>query len=172
MRNLFIVSTTLIAGLGASPVCTAQPSSQPEYSISKEFSSTTIIKRREVAAGSVIPINKRYPDLTAEEKALVHRWFESIGPEDEPPFPIDGLKPIYAAIAEAQAKLFVTGDLLLVATVGSDGEVTSVKAIGSPSPEIAKAGAAVLYGTRFKPALCKGSPCRMDFPLRYHFNVK
>jgi hypothetical protein len=49
--------------------------------------------------------------------------------------------------------------------------VSGVKAWGSPSPEMTKFAASVLLLTRFKPAICGGQKCRMDFPLKYLFIV-
>jgi hypothetical protein len=99
----------------------------------------------------------------------VHRWYESIAPGDEPPFPLDGLKPV---VWKGQAKLLGTGELFLIATVEANGVVAQVKAIGSPSPEMTKFASTVLLLTKFKPAVCAGRPCKMDFPLWYSFRVE
>ena len=77
-----------------------------------------------------------------------------------------------SAIARAQQKLLVTGKLILVASVGPDGNVTEVKAIGSPSPEMTQAAASIVAVSKFKPAICKGQPCRMEFPFRFNFVVR
>jgi hypothetical protein len=61
---------------------------------------------------------------------------------------------------------------MLIATVEANGEVSSVKAIGSPSPEMTKFASTILLLTKFKPAICSGHPCRMDFPLWYEFQVE
>lgn len=53
--------------------------------------------------------------------------------------------------------------------VGADGKVTEVKAIGSPGAEMVQYAGAVLILTKFKPAVCSGRPCRMEFPLRQYF---
>ncbi len=172
MRCSLVLGTTLAATLGAPSIGIAQ-SSPAEYSIREGRSSSSIVLRNpEVVTGSPIPINKRYRELTAAEKSIIHGWYENIEPDDEPPFPADGLRSIYVAVAKAQARLLVTGTLLLVATVGADGEVTSVKAVGSPSPEMTQFASGVLILTKFKPALCKGVPCTMDYPFMYDFKVR
>lgn len=91
---------------------------------------------------------------------------------DEPPFPADGLKPLLHAISKGQSKLLVRGELRLVADVGPDGSVLSVQALGSPSTEMTEFAASVLVLTKFKPAVCKGQPCKMQFPLYLNFDVR
>jgi len=151
--------------------CMAQ-TSNPEYSIKFENPPIGSHIRRDAVRGSPIPINRSYHELTPEQRASVHRWYESIAPGDEPPFPLDGLKPVHDAVRKGQAKLLVTGELFLIATVEANGVVAQVKAIGSPSPEMTKFASTVLLLTKFKPAVCAGRPCKMDFPLWYSFRVE
>jgi hypothetical protein len=47
--------------------------------------------------------------------------------------------------------------------------LSEVKAIGSPSPEMTQFAASVLLLTKFKPAICGGQPCKMDYPFRFAF---
>lgn len=95
-----------------------------------------------------------------------------MSPNDEPPFPVDGLPPIHEAIAEVQRRLLVHGALSMFADVDSGGGATSVSVYESPDPKLTQAAAAVLMLTKFKPAVCKGEPCRMSFPLRVAFKVE
>lgn len=82
------------------------------------------------------------------------------------------MKSILDVVRKGQEKLLVTGKLYLVATVEPNGKVSTVKAYGSPNPEMAKFASEVLLLTKFKPAVCGGRPCRMDFPLWYNFKVE
>src|SRR5258708_12304514 len=91
---------------------------------------------------------------------------------DEPPFPIDGLGPLYKAIAEVHKQLLrtrfglgVNGLLALHVQVDSQGRATSVSAYRSPDPEMTKYAAAVATLPKYKPALCGGHPFAMLFPL-------
>ena len=128
--------------------------------------------RRYRVEGGGIPFDKRYDEMTAEEKAAVKALYEKIEPGDEPPFPANGMLSIHDAVSRAQKKLAVTGDLTVVATVSPSGDVLQVKAIGSPSEPMVKFVAAILYRTKFKPAICHGVPCKMDFPIFYRFNLR
>lgn len=85
------------------------------------------------------------------------------------PFPAKGLKPVHTAMYKGQQKLGVEGELHLLATVDAQGNVEEVKTYDSPSPEMTQYAAAVVLGTKFKPAICSDMPCRMDFRFSYQF---
>lgn len=170
MKSL-VIALACIAPLCGTTVTLAQAPA-PEYTIRESEPRTGSNIRRAVVRGSPIPINKKYEELSAEQKDSLNQFYESMGPGDEPPFPADGLKPIHHAMAKAQQKFLVSGDLMLIAAVASDGNVTQVKAIGSPSPEMTKFASTVLLLTKFKPALCKGAPCTMDYPFHFKFQLE
>lgn len=91
---------------------------------------------------------------------------------DEPPFPRDGLRPVLNAVWQGQQRALATGDLVLMATVNGRGEVEEVKAYGAADPALVDFASRVLLQTPFKPALCAGVPCRMDFPLNLSLRVE
>ena len=161
----------LAAALLVAPICFAQTSS-PQYGIKDAVAPLGSNIKRYVTEGSQIPINKTYGELSLEEKMSVNRYYEKIEPGDEPPFPSEGLRPIQSAIAKVQSRLLVTGELILVVSVGADGNATEVKAVGSPSPEMTQAAASIILLTKYKPAICKGQPCKMDYPFRFNFVVR
>lgn len=146
--------------------------SKSEFGIREEEPRTGSMIKRYIVYGSALPVNKRYHEFTPEEKALLNQFYEKIEPGDEPPFPVDGLRPILEAVQKAQAKLLVQGDLILLVEVAANGEPTQVKAIGAPSPEMVNFAASLLLVTKFKPAICSGQPCKMEFPFRYNFRVE
>lgn len=170
VRTSLVVSLVLALLAGADG-CRAQQDG-PQYGIRMGHPPTGSSIRRYAVSPSSIPVNQTYGELSATDRAKLHQWWESIPDGDEPPFPREGLKPMFDAMRQAQQKLLVTGELLLVATVEADGQVSQVQAVGSPSPEMTRFSAALLTLTRFKPALCAGAACRMDFPLRYRFRVE
>jgi hypothetical protein len=150
----------------------AAQESRPEYGIRFERAEPRSILRGDAVRSSKIPINRTYSELTQREKNVVRSWYVDIPEADEPPFPSRGLKPILESISKGQQKLLVTGELFLIAVVGTNGKVTEVKAIGSPSPEMTTYAASVLMLTDFKPGLCRGQPCSMEFPLFQLFRVE
>jgi hypothetical protein len=125
----------------------------------------TLIKK-EIRWSSKIPLNRTYAQLTPEQKAEFHAMYESLPPGDEPPFPAEGLKAVFSAIKKAQEKLQARGDLNMAVTVGPDGKAKQVADYGSvDNPEMTKFAASVLLMTKFKPAVCAGAPCTMQFPF-------
>lgn len=153
----------------------AQAQEEPkrsQYSIKEDDPPTGSAIRRNAVGSFSVPINKRYDELSSEERQALNRSYEHIDEGDEPPFPAEGLKPLLKAIYAIQGKLLVTGKLFLVADVEPDGHVSQVKAEGSPSAEMTKYAGAALMLTKFKPAVCKGRPCKMQFPLEMIFKVR
>ncbi|MFN7547479.1 MAG: hypothetical protein ACK5U3_08380 [Pseudomonadota bacterium] len=166
----YIAVSAVVLGMLATPA--QGKSDTPQYGIKSDTPPTGSMIRREVVSGSRIPINRPYEKLTEAEREQVRSWYESMPATDEPPFPREGLMPILDALRKAQERLLVTGELFLIASVDSTGTVTRVRAIGSPSREMVKFAASVLLLTKFKPALCGGSPCAMEFPLSQRFQVE
>jgi hypothetical protein len=140
----------------------------PSYKLRDRAS---VDKLSSLTEGSLLPLDKRYRDLSPAERIILHQQWENIPAGDEPPYPIDGLRPIHVAIARAQQALNVMGSLDLVVNVDATGEVTDVKAIGSPSAEMTKYAAAVMFNTKFKPAVCGGRPCAMQYPFSFVFKL-
>lgn len=156
-------------------VATAFPAAAPAQDAPRTYglrepSGASAIQRY-LTTGSRIPINRRYADLSEPDKKILHEQWEDMAPGDEPPFPISGLRPIHAAMAKAQGALSVEGPLVLIASVSATGEVTEVQALGSPSAEMTKYAAAVLFNTKFKPAVCAGKACAMQYPFSFLFQT-
>lgn len=171
MSSRLAVPALALLAVGMLHTSAFAQSPQPEYGIRQDLPTTGSNIRRYTFSGSVIPINKRYHELSAEERELVNGYYEHVAPGDEPPFPAEGLRSIHDAVRKAQEHLRVRGDLTLIASVSPQGEVTQVEAIGSPSREITEFAATVLFSTKFKPAVCHGEPCAMQFPVYYSFRT-
>jgi hypothetical protein len=165
-----IRSLAVVLGNGIAASGMAQ-NAQPEYAIKEDAPRTGSHIRRNLMESQTIALNKRYQELSDEDRAKLHSWWESVPEGDEPPFPANGLKPIHSAMLKAQSKLLADGELFMIATVDANGDVTQVKAIGSPSPEMTKFAASVVGLTKFKPAICSGKPCQMDYPFNYKFKI-
>jgi hypothetical protein len=86
--------------------------------------------------------------------------------------PLEGLKPIVAAILKGQERYLARGELQLLVTVGPDGKGKNVTAYGKvDNPDMAKFASSVLLLTKFKPAICNGSLCKMQFPFQLKLKV-
>jgi hypothetical protein len=143
----------------------------PQYGIKEDMPRTGSHIRRDAVRPTNIAINRGYADLSPEERQRFLENYENLPAGDEPPFPVEGLRALLDPILKAQQKLLVKGDLFLIATIDAKGEVVEVKAIGSPSARMTKVAASIFYLTKFKPAVCGGSGCQMEFPLRLSFVV-
>jgi hypothetical protein len=121
---------------------------------------------RDKVIGNSIPLNRRYGEMTAEERRKVKDLYEAMPEADEPPFPIDGLTPVYEAVAKIVQKLQARGDMTLVVNVDASGQATGVQVLKAAEPELTRAVASILILTKYKPAVCAGAPCAMAYPFR------
>jgi hypothetical protein len=170
-RQFPILGTFTTLALALSAASFGQQLPPGEYGIKADPQTGSNIRRYAVKATG-IPINRRYDELTQEQKAIINAWYERIDPGDEPPFPARGLKPILDAVRQAQQKLLVSGELLLYASIDPAGDVDSLQVFASPDPQMTKFVSQVLVLTKFKPALCAGSPCRMEYPFTFSFTLE
>lgn len=171
MLNRTICATIVSACFVTTVASQTQPPPVAEYGI-KEAEPRTGSRIRKTAVGPTsIPINLSYDQLSPHSQAKFKQNYEDMAEGDEPPFPEGGLKVVLEPIHKLQSKLLVRGDLFLTAKVDASGVAQSVTAIGSPSPEMTKLASHVLMLTKFKPAMCSGQPCSMEFPLRMRFKV-
>jgi hypothetical protein len=132
-------------------------------------STGTMLKKR-LRWTSSIPLNKTYEQLSPEQKAEFRSLYAALPDEDEPPFPVKGLKPLFSAIQKGQDIMQARGQLDFVTTVGPDGKATHVDSLGGVMGVNAHAMseyvASVLMMAKYKPAICSGKPCTMQFPFK------
>src|SRR3990170_3274502 len=93
-------------------------------------SETGSILKRELRWKSKIPLNKTYDQFTPEQKAEFRALYAALPEGDEPPFPVQGLKPLFNAIKQGQNVLQARGELNLAVTVGPDGKALKVEDFG------------------------------------------
>ena len=143
------------------------------YSLKAELPEPGSFIRRANVKGSSVPFEKSYDQLTAEQQAMVKSVYEQLGPDDEPPYPLKGVAPIYKAIARGQDRILARGDLTIVVDVDAQGDATSVSVLRAPDDEqMVHFAARVLMLQKYKPGRCAGVPCSMQFPLRMTFDTR
>ena len=142
------------------------------YDLKQQAASTGTHLTRKVVSGSAIPINRRYADLMPDEQRLVKSHYEPMLPFDEPPFPANGLQPIFEAVRGIQHNLLASGELTMFVEIDANGDAVSVSVLKSPDPKLTQALAGVLMLTKYKPAICAGAPCKMGYPFRMKFTVE
>jgi hypothetical protein len=167
---LAAVSACLITSVSAQgtlpgevPVRSSSANS-PTRKFQEATSETGTILKKDLRWTSRIPLNKTYGQLTEAQKAELHKMYETLPAGDEPPFPAEGIKPIFNAIKNAQRVLQARGALDLAVTVGPDGKAIKVDDYSNlRSTQMADVAQQVLLLTRYKPGMCSGSPCTMQY---------
>jgi hypothetical protein len=122
------------------------------------------------AIRSTLPLNRRYAELDDAEKAWLRADYEDMPAGDEPPYPADGLLTVFTAIKDGMEKHGPLGTMTLVADVDSDGKVRHVDAFGKVDSDFAQFASRVLVAIPFKPGVCAGRPCNMQYVLRMEFS--
>jgi hypothetical protein len=143
-------------------------SAPTRYSNSATSSTGTILKQgpatHDIKWESEVPLNRVYGKLTDEERAHLHAMYSSLAPGDEPPFPLKGLKSIFTTIRLAQRQHQAVGELDMFVTVGPDGVPRKVESHGTVSnAKMTEVARQALMSTKYKPAMCHGTPCEMEF---------
>jgi TonB family protein len=112
-----------------------------------------------------VPPGRRWAELSAEQQALVRSWYAELPAGDEPPFPEDGMRRMALAVLEVFQDAGLLGRMSMFVTVEANGRVSGVDVV-QPHGSAAQRIAAALVAQRYKSGLCKGQPCRMQFPVR------
>ena len=167
------LTITVLAFAVCSGVAMAQDAAPPaRYTIKQASPSTgSNIPRNDVTSGA-IPVNRRYSELTREQQAILKSRYEAIAENDEPPFPVDGLEPLFAALSKGQQKFLARGVMEIHVAIDDKGDAKAAQVFQSPDAEFTKFAAAVLMLTKYKSGVCAGVPCAMSFPFLMTFNVR
>ena len=118
------------------------------------------------------PLKKRYADFTQAEKAALRALYEGMPDTDEPPFPAAGMRSIIDDVAEISGFYKAYGFVSFFVTVDTQGNATQVRIMNAPTNmDAAKAISHVLVNAKYKPAICGGRPCAMEFPARFNLTI-
>ncbi|WEF35040.1 hypothetical protein [Pseudoduganella chitinolytica] len=120
--------------------------------------------RRNVAFAP-IPFDKRYADLSDAQKGIVRAAYERMAADDEPPFPVNGLAPIFRALARLEKGAVHPGPIKASVTVDPAGMPLAVRILTAPGDDLGDFVGRLLLLQRYKPALCAGRPCGQEFLL-------
>jgi hypothetical protein len=155
-------------------VCAALASAADDpkqYRLNEEQPLTGSMLKHSGATGN-LPYDKRYEDMTPEQRALVKAAYEPMPDADEPPFPADGLGPMMKAFHKGANAYEPRGEIDMAVEVGPDGVGRSVQIYKTTDdPKFTRFAAGLLMFTKYKPAVCGGRPCTMWYPLHVHFTV-
>jgi hypothetical protein len=158
------VVAVLVSSAAVAPAAAQEVTAPYNYQLKVDRTSTPF--RDTIGSFRSYPLDKPYSRFTAEEKAALRADYEAMPEADEPPFPDAGMAPIVKALSRAVGQQRLEGDLTIYVTVDATGAATDVTLIRYPDLETAKAVAYVLVNTKYKPALCGGQPCKMQWAFR------
>ena len=159
MRLLPFLISLLIPG-----ICAAQSTSHlMPYSLREHRDDAGTIRRP--VAFSAIPFDKPYSKLTPEQQASFKTWYNGMSESDEPPYPIGGLQDIMGPVSRGQQRLLVEGEVEIDVEIDTSGRPVAAKVIKSPSAAATQFVASVALLVKYKPGICGGQPCSMDFPF-------
>jgi hypothetical protein len=137
---------------------------EPRYRLKSDVTGSAI--RDTAATANAYPVDRPYSKFTENEKAALRAEYENMPDSDEPPFPERGLKAVIEPLSKLITRLRLEGNVTIIVTVDAQGAATDVALVKYPDLETAKAVAAVLFETKYKPAVCGGQPCRMQWAFR------
>lgn len=154
------------------PLILASSAACAQYTLKQEQSSVGTNLKRDIVKGGRVPFDKRYAELTPEQQAIVKSQYEQMGPNDEPPYPADGLGPVYKLFSLVQERTHAIGYYSIAVEIDSQGKPTAVSFLKAEDEDIAKLLAQAALIQKYKPALCNGTPCAMQIPFRIAFNKR
>lgn len=128
----------------------------------------TILKRK--IATSSISMDKSYQELSEDEREAIRSVYEDMPENDEPPYPLHGTRDIHRKMSQTQQYVAAKGMLTMTVDISSKGEAESVSVYESPDPDITRIASLVLMETKYKPAVCAGKPCKMQYFFQVQFS--
>ena len=120
----------------------------------------------------VVPFDMTYEQLTSAQQERLRSAYVEMGAGDEPPYPVGGLKALYEPIVEGQQRLMTSGLFRAEVEIDAEGTPIAIAVYHSPSKAVTRFVSNVVMLTKFKPAVCSGSPCKMGFPVRIGFKMR
>ncbi len=121
---------------------------------------------------SNVPFDLRYREMSSTLQARVKDAYGGLKDSETPPFPTEGMQAIYRPLYKANRALDDEGDVLAIAMVDAAGKVESVSMYKSPTDNVASMVNYILVNTKFDPATCDGTPCKMEFLFETRLEVK
>ena len=162
-QQVFIVLMAMIATFGEG---SAQQKDGKSIKEDAPALGTTLKKK---LATSTISMDKTYAELDEDEKAQIRSVYDDMPDDDEPPYPLHGTREIHRKMMQVQQIVVAKGRLTMTVDVSSTGEASSVTVYESPDTDITQVAARALMETPFKPAICKGKPCKMQYFFQANF---
>lgn len=116
--------------------------------------------------------SRSYQQLTAAEKDRLHQLYESIPPGDEPPYPLQGVWSYSDPLGEIALRRQLVGSLTVLLDIDSGGQVIGLNLLAAPEGAPWTAIEQILKAIPFKPAVCSGQACAMQYLVQMDFSME
>lgn len=125
--------------------------------------------RKEAATG-YLPPNAKWDALSNAQKNAMRAFYPALEAGDEPPFPLQGQGYLMQMLSQVNTDSVVQrGFLAANVLIGKNGKAMNVTTYGEPSKELVRIVSHLAVSQDYKPALCRGEPCDMIYPIRIQF---
>jgi hypothetical protein len=158
----------MVASAILSPYIGLSESPSDDTNVKEAAPETGTRINRTIASSQSFPLNKKWAELSEKDRAAFRSQYEDMPDTDEPPYPLEGMAPIFQQLSVEAGRAGVYGEFIIDVTVNPKGKATKVTLVKYTSVEAAKVVAYVLVHAQYKAAVCHAKPCIMDFP----FSVK
>ncbi|MBL4674159.1 MAG: hypothetical protein JKX81_18005 [Arenicella sp.] len=129
-------------------------------------------KFKQILYKNDVPFDTRYSDMSSTLQARVKAAYGGLKDSEHPPFPSEGTQAIYYPLYKANRDLRDEGDVLVIAVIGTTGEVKQVSIYKAPTASAATLINYIISNTKFDPASCDGSPCEMEYLFETKLETK
>jgi hypothetical protein len=107
-----------------------------------------------------------WDDMNEGERVAFRQQYAALEAGDEPPYPAQGMRQVAVLVKKVHdAFPDYRGRVQVLVMVGPDGKAESVTTVGKVPADVNLYVASILNITPYKPAVCHGAPCRMNFSI-------
>ncbi|HEY2628198.1 MAG TPA: hypothetical protein VGI57_03690 [Usitatibacter sp.] len=117
-----------------------------------------------------VSINSTYAELAPDERDMVRADYLNLGANDEPPYPLYGMKAVLHDMQSIRIGTTDDGKIALVVRIDATGKPRAFAVLKAPDVGVATVFGWVLMRSSFKPAMCGGQACEGDYVFRYDFS--
>ena len=118
-----------------------------------DYTATGSHVERRLTWSARLPFDKTFAELTAAQQAYIRDQYDGLAPNEEPPYPGDGMAMIVRLVDKRASQIIGKGDkgpVVAVAKVDDKGVVTAVSVFKTPGAPLTDALTYALMSTPFK----------------------
>ncbi len=167
MQSYFLLGVLLLSATFNSNALETGDGSLPAAEVAAPTPPPVVIPTyTNVAVEGDLPEDKTFDDLTEGQKSALRSEYENLPETDEPPYPFGGIRSITDPIRQTALLSGVDGHFSAITYVDAKGDVQKLDVLKTPSADATRSIGSIIFKTRFKPAICGGEACAMEFQIR------